>query len=375
MAEPKKKPNSLNPDCVMLVDSTLREGQQHGRVAFSVEQGLKLALLLDEFHIDIIEVGHPAASHQATEMGKAIVSADLTAMTLGHARAAQVDVERVIEVGTDWAGIFASVSDNSVEHKMHCSRGVIYQAIRDAVALAKQSGLFVQFTCEDGSRTPLELVMESFDIALTEGADRVYYADTVSALRPQQIYDDVKSLTSRFGRVVHVHCHNDYGLGTANVLAAYEAGAVGLDVTVDGIGERTGLAPLAEVACSLRMLYGEKAQWDLTVLKTLSDELHEITSAGAIDIRPIVGHYAFAHKSSLHIAAELEEETSYEPFHPSRVGQTRRFILSKLIGRKSLAGLANLVGMEYSPGEVQFMVELLKRFVQPTELFLSNGNE
>jgi len=361
------------PRPVSLVDTTLREGQQHGLVAFSVEQALDLAKLLDAFHIDILEVGHPAASQQATQTGKAICSAGLSCATLGHARAACQDVARVVEIGADWAGIFASVNDTSVRHKMHRARDAIYQAIREAIAEAKRNGLHVQFTCEDGSRTPLDLVSESFEIALEEGVDRVYYADTVGIMRPREMYDVVKTLTQRFGPVVHVHCHNDFGLGTANVLAAYEAGAVGLDVTIDGIGERCGLVPLAEVACALTTLYGVDAPWDLSLLQALSTRLNQLFSRGSIDARPIVGRYAFAHKSSLHIAAEIEERTTYELFPPERVGQTRRFILSKLIGRASLASLARLAGMECDKDSLNSMVELLKTCVQPTELEFPAG--
>ena len=194
-------------------------------------------------------------------------------------------------------------------------------------------------------------------------------------MKPVQMYRSIKTLTDRFGPVIHAHCHNDFGLATANALAAYEAGAVGLDVTIDGVGERSGFASLAEVACALVYLYGLDAPWDLSLLASLSAELNSLFRRAEIDTRPIVGHYAFAHKSSLHIAAEIEETTAYEPLPPEQVGQARRFILSKLIGRKSLAAVARLAGMDCKDQELDWIVQLLKTCVSPTEMVLPDAAE
>ena len=207
-------------------------------------------------------------------------------------------------------------------------------------------------------------------MALDVGADRISFGETIGIMRPNEMREAIGALVDRFGPVVHAHCHNDFGLATANALAAYEAGAICLDTTIDGIGERCGVAPLAELACALTRLYGVKGPWDLTLLTRLSEQLNSLFQRGEIDTRPIVGHYAFAHKSSLHIAAEIEELTSYEPLSPEQVGGSRRFVLSKLIGRKSLASVARLAGMVVKNEEIDWIVELLKSCVSPTEMVL-----
>jgi 2-isopropylmalate synthase len=375
-AESKQEGGRGNaPPPVQLLDATIREGQQHGLVRFSPEQALELARQLDAFRVDIMEVGHPVSSRQNAETARNICDAGLATETLAHARATCKDVAGAAEVGADWVGVFSSVNDNAVKYKMHRSREQIFQVLREAVSEAKKNGLKVRFTCEDASRTPDDILVAAYGEALDAGADRVSFGETVGIMRPGEMYRRVKALTDRFGRVVHAHCHNDFGLATANALAAYEAGAICLDGTIDGIGERSGVAPLAELACALVRLYGVDGGWDLSRLTGLSAALNDMFQRGEMDTRPLVGHYAFAHKSSLHIAAEIAAEASYEPLSPADVGQTRRFILSKLIGRSSLAQVAELAGMEVKNEEIDWIVQLLKSCVSPTEMVLPRNSK
>jgi len=325
-----------------LVDTTIREGQQHGEVSFTFEQAVWLAGLLDAFGVDLIEVGHPVISDQDRRTAKAICRAGLNAQTLAHARATREDVEAAAAVGAQWVGIFAGVNDLSLRHKLRRDRAAALSAIQEAVRRAKALGLWVRFTCEDASRTPLPRVIEVFKLARAAGADRLSYADTVGIMTPASMRVTMRQLRRRFGNILHAHCHNDFGLATANALAAIEGGAIGVDVSIEGIGERCGIAPLAEVALGLTQLFHVKASWKLSRLAELSAALHSCLGAQeAIDTRPIVGRYACAHKAGLHIAASVESPEAYEPFSPELVGQRRQFLLSRLTGAKAKTALGH----------------------------------
>lgn len=351
----------LHTRTVRLIDTTLREGQQHGIVSFSSEQALFLAKLLDRFQIDILEVGHPAVSEQDRTTARLICSAGLKTQTLAHARATMKDVQAAMDVGAVWVGIFAGINDTSLHYKIFKNRKYVMHAIRNSIALGKQKGLLVRFTCEDASRTPFPLVLKSFETAIDAGADRISFADTVGVLTPSRLYDVVMNLTKRFGQVIHVHCHNDFGLATSNTLASFEGGAVGLDVSIDGIGERSGIAPLAEVSCALTKIYKVKNPWRLDMLTRLSSELRSFLPTNEIDTRPIIGRYAFAHKAGIHIAAQFHDNTAYEPILPSMVGQRSRLILSRLVGRRALLLFAKHEGRDnYQNWAERFLCNLKK---------------
>jgi isopropylmalate/homocitrate/citramalate synthase len=318
-----------------LIDTTIREGQQHGHVSFTLAQAVRLARLLDGFGVDVIEVGHPIVSDQDRQTAIAICRAGLHAQTLAHARASPEDIQAAVDVGAHWVGVFAGVNNISLQHKLHRGRAAALCAIREAVRHAKIFGLQVRFTCEDASRTPLPRVLEAFRLARAAGADRLSYADTVGVMTPFEMHRMMRQLSRRFGDILHAHCHNDFGLATANALAAIEGGAIGVDVSLEGIGERCGIAPLAEIALSLTRLYGVKARWKLSMLAELSAALRRCVTEQASDARPVVGRYACVHKAGLHIAATLECPDAYEPYPPELVGQHRQFLTSRLAGKKA----------------------------------------
>jgi len=322
-----------------LIDTTIREGQQHGHVSFTPSRALRLARLLNAFGVDIIEVGHPIVSEQDRQTAIAICRAGLHAPTLAHARASPEDVKAVADVGAQWVGVFAGINDLSLRHKLHRDRTAALCAIQAAVRHAKACSLQVRFTCEDASRTPLPRVFEAFRLARAAGADRLSYADTVGVMTPFRMRRVMRQLSQQFGDMLHAHCHNDFGLATANALAAIEGGAIGVDVSIEGIGERCGIAPLAEVALSLTQLYGLKARWKLSMLAALSAALHQIAADDALDTRPIIGRYACTHKAGLHIMAALECPDAYEPYPPELIDRRRQFFASRLSGRKTRAML------------------------------------
>ncbi len=310
---------------VQIVDTTLREGQQHGQVRFTTEQAIHLATALDDFGVDILEIGHPLVSEQDRATAQAICQLTLKAETLAHARARQEDILAAKEVGADWVGIFISVNEEAEKYKLKRSFEDILILISEAVAYAKSLKLKVRLTCEDASRTSMLRLRKAYQSGLDAGADRLSYADTVGILTPPRAATAIKTLTQFFGPKMHIHCHNDLGLAVASTLGGFEGGAVGLDASLGGLGERCGITPLEQLTTAMAHLFRLEERWKLERLVAMHDLLHSMLPAGATDVRPIVGKYAFCHKAGLHINAAVQYPYTYEPFPPEMVGQERSF--------------------------------------------------
>lgn len=333
MADPRKTQ-------VQIIDSTLREGRQHGGVDFSLETSVNLAQALDAFGVDMLEVGHPVISAEHMNVCRTLSGLGLNATTVAHARAREEDVRAAAECGADWVGIFVAVNEDAEKFKLNRDFEDILELVSEAVTLAKSLGLGVRLTCEDASRTPMKRLMQTYRTALNAGADRLSYADTVGILTPHRAAAAIRALTRSFGACMHIHCHNDLGMAVANTLAGFEGGAVGLDASLGGIGERCGIAPLEQLSTALCYLYRFPDRWRLERLNDLSRLLDSLLPDDAVDTRPVIGKYAFAHKAGLHINAAVQCPGTYEPFAPNLVGAKRR-VLEQLSRSLSVAEIQN----------------------------------
>jgi 2-isopropylmalate synthase len=178
--------------------------------------------------------------------------------------------------------------------------------------------------------------VEVYRRALDAGADRLSIVDTVGILTPQRMAWLVRRVTRACRAPLHVHCHNDLGMAVANALSAVEAGATVIDVTINGLGERSGIVPLAEACAALKTLYGVPNAWDLEALPELSQLVARYAGVPVSRYQPIVGPFAFAHKAGLHTAAVLRDPASYEAMDPGSVGAERRIIVDGFAGKSTL---------------------------------------
>jgi isopropylmalate/homocitrate/citramalate synthase len=179
------------------------------------------------------------------------------------------------------------------------------------------------------------------------GADRLRLSDTVGMLTPEAYGERIAMLTKQTDIDLQCHAHNDFGLGVANTLAALRAGARYFHVTVNGIGERAGMADLAQTVAALKFLYDVDLGLDLTQLTALSRDLAEITGHPVPPWQPIVGGNVFAHESGIHVNAMLRDTSSFEPFPPERVGGQRRYVLGKHSGRRLIEHILAERRLEY----------------------------
>jgi len=317
---------------IQILDSTLREGEQTPGVTFNIEEKLKIANFLDDFGIDIIEAGHPRVSKDIFKAVKEISNQGFNAEILAHCRAINEDIDTARSCVVDWVGIFFCVSNKRLENQFRSNLEKAIDLVTKSIEYAKSHGLKVRYTPEDAVRTEYSSLLKISKASIKAGADRISIADTVGAMTPKKIYDLFKKLKSDLNAKFNVHCHNDLGLATANSLAAYEAGATTIDVSVNGLGERVGIAPLSEICVALHCAYDIKNRWKLDMLPQISQYVSHASGINIPQNFPIVGDNAFYHNAGLHVAAVLNDPSFYEIIPAEIVGKKRNFVLDKMAG-------------------------------------------
>ena len=319
-----------------ILDSTLREGEQTPGISFTIDQKVAIAKRLDAFGVDFIELGHPAVSPDVYEAVAILNDLNLNTKKIAHGCASKSDINDVAAIGVGWMGIFFGTSPLSLKHKFNMTKSDALARIETAIKYGKDKGLLLRFTAEDASRTDFGFLIKVGQSVQKAGADRFSLADTVGCLTPTKIKKLVDRMVTELDIPIHVHCHNDFGMATANAISALEAGAQCVDVTVNGLGERCGLPPLAEVTTALTELMKVNNYWKLGILPELSELVNTFSGGVSTVNQPIVGKNAFTHKAGLHVKAVLLEPKSYEAISPEKVHRKRHLVIDKYTGRFAL---------------------------------------
>ena len=359
-------PRSLR---VGLLDSTLREGEQTPGVSFTVEQKVEIARLLDEIGVAMIEAGHPSVAPDVREAVRRIIGLKNEGVIrrseiIAHSRAVKSDIEEAASLGPDRVAIFYGVSDIHLRYKHRRSREEALSIIGEMVEYARQHGVKVRFTAEDATRADYGFLVEVVRTARDAGADRVSIADTVGIATPYGIRRLIERLRSDApGVEFDIHAHNDLGLAVANSLAAAEAGATIIHVTVGGLGERAGIAPLEVVSVALKRHYGIDVV-DLKGVVRLARIVERYSGVPITPLAPVVGENVFTHKAGVHVAGVLANPETYEAYPPEWVGRTRDYTIDKYTGRKALKARLERLGVRVSDEE---LMEILRRVKERSE--------
>jgi len=364
---------------IRILDSTLREGEQHPGVAFTNKQRIQIAWMLDSFGVDQIEIS-PVVSHDHFEATKTIIKQDLRADILAHVRAIKSDVDVAIDTGATWVATYMGISDIHLSAKLRISREEAKIRALEVADYIKSHGLKSRFTMEDASRTDPNFLIEMCKEMNSRGIERISIPDTVGIMRPHGMYNLVKMVSENIDlsrSSIDVHCHNDVGLALANALAGCEAGADQIHTTIDGLGERTGIPTLAETAVALTLIYKVPNNFRLHLLRDLSRTISEYTKIPTPESKPIVGDSAYKHKAGTHLAAILRNPSAYEILEPKIVGNRRKIVFGELAGKNGAAYLLSLLGLETSKAEAEKMAKGLKelRMGDILELYLDERLE
>ena len=336
----EKEPNRIG-----ILDSTLREGEQHPGVSFTNKQRIQIAWMLDYFGVDQIEIS-PIISNDHAVATKTIIKQGLSADIVAHGRALKEDIDVSLKCDASWVAAYLGISDIHLKDKLRISRDEALNRAVKTVEYAKAHGLKIRFTVEDGCRADPQFLIKVCKAIEEAGVDRISLPDTVGVLRPIGMSNFVKKVRSEVNVPLDAHVHNDIGFALANAFAACDAGADQIHTTIDGIGERTGIPSLAETAVALTYLYKSPNDFRLDMLVDLSRLIEQYTTIRPYDSKPIVGESAYKHKAGTHLAAILKNPAAYEPIPPRTVGQTRKAVFGELAGKTGAEYLMSILGLE-----------------------------
>ncbi len=342
-------------------DTTLRDGEQTVGVVLDPQQKLEIARGLAEAGVERIEAGFPRVSQDDWEAVRLIVDAGLSAEIWGFSRAVRADVEALVELGVDASVIESPISDLKLG-ALGVSREEMLRRIREAVAFAGENGIKVAYFGVDSTRADPAFFDEAYAAAVEGGAAEVVVVDTIGVASPDAVAELVGRTRERLGPElpIHFHGHNDFGLATANAIAAVRFGARWIHGTVNGMGERAGNANIGEVALALRALYGVETKLDLARLRELSDRVRELSGYELEPWKPLVGENLFRRESGA-VASQFHDPPSIEPYSSELVGAERSIVLGKKSGIDSIRIKCAELGLDLDEEAQRKLLEAVKR--------------
>lgn len=322
---------------IVFWDETLRDGEQMPGVRFTPEEKVRIATALSDVGLSVINAGIPVVSEEEARAVRAVVEAGLRAKILAAGRTTAADVDAIAASGVTHAALFVAASQVHLRYKLKMTQDEVLKASVTSIARAKAAGLHVAFVTEDTVRAPLDFVQRLYRAALEAGADRLVISDTVGIMTPLTFRWFLREFKQRVQpKDWSVHCHNDFGLATANTLTALEEGVTSPHVCVNGLGERAGNASLEEVVVGLESLYGVRTGLKTEKIYELCRLVEELSGVPIAANKALVGYNSFSHEAGIHTHGILAHTLTYEPLQPAVVGRERQMILGKHTGKAAL---------------------------------------
>jgi len=356
---------------IVLNDTTLRDGEQAPGVAFTIAEKVAIARVLALAGIPEIEVGTPAMGAEEIAAINAIVGEELPVTAIAWCRMLRSDVAAAVASGVGMVNISVPVSDIQLKAKFGLGRDHALKLIADVAPFARDKGLEITLGCEDASRADIDFLLRVADCAAEYGARRIRFADTLGVLDPFSTFAMIERLRRGCDLEIEIHAHDDLGLATANTLAALRAGARHASVTVVGLGERAGNAPLEEVAVAVDVLYGFESGIDLRRLSEVAEIVARAAGRAIPEAKAIVGDAVFTHESGIHVDGLLKDRRCYQALDPAVLGRSHRMVLGKHSGLGAVINALKELGFDASLDEAKAILVAIKAHAQQTKAGVS----
>lgn len=361
---------------IIIYDSTLRDGAQAQGISFTVEDKLKVIEKLDKLGVTYIEAGNPGSNPKDLEFFNRVKMLDLKyskIIAFGSTRKVNCAVEddanvrSLLKADTSAIAIFGKSWDFQVVDILKATLEENLNMIYDTVKFFKDHGKEVVYDAEhffDGYMANPEYAMRTLKAAAEAGADSLCLCDTKGGSFPLDIYEITAKVVNTFDIPIGIHCHNDNGMGVAGSISAIQAGAVQVQGTINGFGERCGNANLCTIIPNLQLKMGYSCipEESMNKLTSVARFVSEIANVVHDERAPYVGNCAFAHKAGMHADAVNKNTAAYEMINPEVVGNQRIFLMSEVAGRGAVVNLINEIDntiTKDSP-ETKLILEKLK---------------
>ena len=329
---------------VYIFDTTMRDGEQSPGASMSLEEKIQIARVFDELGVDIIEAGFPIASPGDFEAVAEVSKVWKNSIPAGLSRHSKKDIDRCYEALKHAPRFrihtFISTSPLHMKHKLNKSPEEVYESIKEHVTYARKFTDDVEWSCEDGTRTNMDYMCKTVELAIKCGAKTINIPDTVGYTVPSEFTKIIQTLMNKVPNidkaVLSVHCHNDLGLAVANSLAGVSAGARQVECTINGIGERAGNASLEEIVMAIKTR-NDLMPYETGINTTLLSKASKVVSNATFPVqfnKAIVGKNAFAHEAGIHQDGMLKNRNTYEIMTPESVGVKKTsLVMGKHSGR------------------------------------------
>ncbi len=358
------------PLCIC--DSTLSDGEQAAGAVFSNIEKYRIAQLLDEAGVPQIEAGNPILGAEEKKAVRHIAHMGLDASVMAWNRADIGDINASLDCDIDSVTIALQSSQIQMDNVLKKDKQWVLDKIYESTAYAAEHGLYISVVAEDASRADLGFLIDFAKEAKEAGADRFGYCDSLGVDDPFTCNEKIKMIKQISGFDVEIITHNDFGMATANTIAAIKAGAKFARTTAMGLGPRAGCAPLEEVAMASKHMLGVDTGVDTTKLRGVAESVSMASGFQIWPTKPIIGGKCFAQEDGI-----LNIPECTEPYDPSEVGMERTLVIGKHSVRNTVVAAMAKMGIELSRDEGEQLLGMVRkasvmmhRSLSDRELFL-----
>lgn len=349
---------------IEIMDTTLRDGEQTSSVSFSASEKLTIAkLLLEELKVDRIEVASARVSEGELQAVKDVTK---WASQNNYLEAVEVltfvdkgvSINWMLDAGAKVQNLLTKGSLNHLTHQLKKTPNQHFEEIKENIALANKNGIITNVYLEDwsnGMRNSKPYVLEFLAFLSTQSVKRIMLPDTLGVMTPQESYSFVKEIKDLYPNLhFDFHAHNDYDLSVSNVMEALKAGADGLHLTVNGMGERAGNAPMASTIAVINDFMPEiKIGVNETFLYTISKLVETFSGVMIPSNKPVVGAYVFTQTAGIHADGDNKNNLYFSDLMPERFGRTRKYALGKSSGKANIQKNLQELGLQLNDEDLK----------------------